>query len=741
MNSRPRDGFARYYAEKIWEMIPAIYRHEDGLGRDAGVLRAFVNVLAEEAAVLRRSHDRLWDDQYIDLCDEWAVPYIGDLVGARLVSALNPRGRRVDVAKTIYYRRRKGTPRVLEELIGDIAGWEGKVVESFQRMARTRHGLDPKPGPLAGRFSSTLPGGWADLRNAYAAKRAGSPFDEFFHTADVRQHRGGRGRYAIPKVACHLYRIQVFRVEGVDPHVFGNTGGSTFDPSGRDIPLFGPRARSSDAYEWDAWRSAREWEVPGPMRCRILGHEEFEITEEGIARLCEAGMAEEHASEFRMLAGERIRSERDMNAALASFTSIPAGMYRLVRTHTMIEDCGKHALIPNAVNVDVPSRTLEQDAIAAAGLEFWSTIATEKDLAIDPALGRFLFASGGPGGDGVTVSYHYGFSGEIGAGTYDRRHVEELTPDSAGRGGGIIDATGILVEAADVAVGTVFRLADSRTYRIGESVAGIRRLTMQAANRQRPYVILSHTWQLETAADPATHEDAVLTLDGIWFGGSDIVLRGDYECVTIRHVTLDPGGKNATGDAIPRVGLIIEGFVEKLTIESSIVGSVSTGASGSVGGVIIRDTILDSGGKGSLSLAIESGTVHMERVTVFGGMRAHRLWASEVLATGNVDVSDTQSGCFRFSAAAAGSTLPRPFESFEIPHTGCRHYFTSVRFGDPGYAQLSQVAPVEITEGAENGSEMGAFSGLMNPIKARSLDAKVCEYAPFGIIPLYIPET
>ena len=31
--------------------------------------------------MLRRSQDRLWDDEFIELCDDWAVPYIGDLVG------------------------------------------------------------------------------------------------------------------------------------------------------------------------------------------------------------------------------------------------------------------------------------------------------------------------------------------------------------------------------------------------------------------------------------------------------------------------------------------------------------------------------------------------------------------------------------------------------------------------------------------------------------------------------------
>ncbi len=181
MTDRPRDGFERYFAEKLWEMIPAIYRHEDGIAENPGVLRALVEVLAEQAAFLRRSQDRLWDDQFIELCDDWVVPYLADLVGTRLVSALNRRGRRIDVAKTIYYRRRKGTLRVLEELISDITGWEGTVVESLQRLGRSRHRLDPHPAPLAGYFSGTAPGGWADLRHPRASELVGGPGDEF-HT-------------------------------------------------------------------------------------------------------------------------------------------------------------------------------------------------------------------------------------------------------------------------------------------------------------------------------------------------------------------------------------------------------------------------------------------------------------------------------------------------------------------------------------------------------------------------------
>lgn len=43
-----------------------------------------------EAAALRRSQDRTWEDFFIELCSVWAIPYIGDLV-AGVVSVHNPR--------------------------------------------------------------------------------------------------------------------------------------------------------------------------------------------------------------------------------------------------------------------------------------------------------------------------------------------------------------------------------------------------------------------------------------------------------------------------------------------------------------------------------------------------------------------------------------------------------------------------------------------------------------------------
>src|SRR5271167_3079 len=125
----PADHYEIYYADKLWNLLPAIYRSEDSAVFGAnGPLHEMVNRLGTQAAILRRSIDRLWEDQSIETCDDWVIPYIGDLLATNLVANLDAAGQRLDVSKTIYYRRRKGTLPVLEEIAANITGWDAKVV-------------------------------------------------------------------------------------------------------------------------------------------------------------------------------------------------------------------------------------------------------------------------------------------------------------------------------------------------------------------------------------------------------------------------------------------------------------------------------------------------------------------------------------------------------------------------------------------------------------------------------------
>src|SRR5713101_1915814 len=48
--------------------------------------------------------------------------------------------------------------------------------------------------------------------------------------------------------------------------------------SGKPDRRFSLRNRDA-AFDWDQWRSAREWELPAPIRCRELGDAEYLISE------------------------------------------------------------------------------------------------------------------------------------------------------------------------------------------------------------------------------------------------------------------------------------------------------------------------------------------------------------------------------------------------------------------------------------------------------------------------------
>ena len=124
-----QDHYEAYYADKLWGLLPAIYRALDTDQFNAvGPLRELVNRIGAQAAVVRRSIDRLWEDQSIETCDDWVIAYIGDLLHTNLVPGLDPSRQRLDVAKTIYYRRRKGTLAILEEIAADISGWDLSLI-------------------------------------------------------------------------------------------------------------------------------------------------------------------------------------------------------------------------------------------------------------------------------------------------------------------------------------------------------------------------------------------------------------------------------------------------------------------------------------------------------------------------------------------------------------------------------------------------------------------------------------
>ncbi len=223
--------------------------------RDAGPLRALLMILGEQIAVLEEDLEQLYDDQFIETCAEWVVPYIGDLVGARGISAIEGArySRRAEVANTIGFRRRKGTASMLEELARSVTQWDAVVVEYFLLLATTQSMLHVRLDNLS----------FASIRNRDHEYR-NTPFDRTAHNAEVRNISRGSGQYNIPNIGIHLFPIQSYAVTDGEPFAVDALR-YTFDPLGRDIPLY-----SEGTAETTIEQLATPANVPLPIRRRVF---------------------------------------------------------------------------------------------------------------------------------------------------------------------------------------------------------------------------------------------------------------------------------------------------------------------------------------------------------------------------------------------------------------------------------------------------------------------------------------
>ena len=257
---------------ELYELLPAVYRLRDA---EAGYpLRALLAVVAEQADLVRDNIAGLWDDLFVETCAEWVITYIGNLVGnvplhgAAAFGALGEAGQhpRADVAKTISYRRRKGTLPMLEELTRDVTGWGAHAVAFFELLGWAQQlnhlRMDPAPDPRRRDPAAFDRVGTAHVRNTDAMDRSHGPFDISAHTADIRPIGRRDGWHGIGKVGLFVWRLGAYRLAGVTSRRSAtHHHGWHLSPFGNPAPLF-----TLPAPETDQAGLADERNVPGPVR-------------------------------------------------------------------------------------------------------------------------------------------------------------------------------------------------------------------------------------------------------------------------------------------------------------------------------------------------------------------------------------------------------------------------------------------------------------------------------------------
>ena len=356
----------------------------------------------------------------------------------------------------------------------------------------------------------------------------------------------------------------------------------------------------------------------------------------------------------------------------------------------------------------------------------------------------------------------YGFSADLGGGPYDRRRAGEADgrPDTIAEP----DALDVLFEVPSAEFPTlqdaldawspatqpraVIQITDSRTYAGCTIAKGGTELVVQAARNRRP--LLDGDIIVTGSA-----ERARLVLDGLLIAGR-VDLQGTRGELELRHCTLVPGRTlDEHGQpAEPARSSLSAGPSNtslRVSLDRSVTGPLRLPAEAA--GLTVRDSIVDAPGGTVAAIAASDGgdqpgpAATLERVTVFGRVRVRELTlASAVLFTEEVTAERRQGGCVRFSYLPNGSQTPRRYRcqpdllleraarsGQPTAPAGLVPAFTAKQYGHPGYAQLAPECAVELRTGAEDGSEMGAFSRLRQPQREASLRVRLDEYLPFGL--------
>ncbi|MEO6739042.1 MAG: hypothetical protein ABIP20_02255 [Chthoniobacteraceae bacterium] len=759
-------------SDRLYDLLPVIHRQRDA--EQGYPLRALLRVIAEQVNVVEDDIGRLYDNWFIETCEDWVVPYIGDLIGYRPVNEAglagdprDPQGRalnrvlvpRRELANTIRYRRRRGTLALLEQLANDVADWPARVVEFYSLLGWTQHV----------NHARLQRGRTVDLRKGDTLERLGGPFDECAHTADVRRINSARsqGRHNIPNVGLFVWRLKSQSITGAPADCLEKSDRSrfTFNILGHDTPLY-----TLPEPEIEPTHIASELNVPAAIRRRA-----FERRPPG---------PDGH------LHG---RASSDYYGAEKSVAI-------WIQEHP---DTGEPVLVP-------------AERIVPANLKDWHYRTKDRELiAVDPVLGRIAFhprrlAKGAR----VLVRYHQGFSADMGGGEYPRtlsepagcriyrvgkkysvhpnRDQAEFHTIAEALGKWSADKNAATTaEEKEALRAAVIEIIDSGAYtetpdlelEAGES------LQLRASIGARPTLrLLDHNAETPDPFYISGKRGSRVTLDGLLIAGRGVQVEGPNDAatrqadgdlcdLTIRHCTLVPGWAldcDCEPHRSTEPSLMLIDTSARVKIEHSILGPIHVTANEVKSDPLtltLTDSIWDAMGDECFALSgaderFAHAALTIARCTVLGGVRTHEIVLAEnCLFTGSVRVVRRQRGCVRFCHVPPGhcTRTPRRYEcqpdlavqamekkllaratpaspltqadldaAIAAERERVKPRFNSTRYGTPTYCQLAERCAEELRRGADDESEMGAFHDLYQPQREANLRARLDEYTPAG---------
>ena len=210
-------------ALRLFRALPGMYQVPDTPPQGRYELLRLLAVLGVPLATVRQSVQELHADLFVDTADDAMIPYLAQMVGATQVFPDADSNRR-DVRGTVGWRRRKGTPRALEEMGAELTGQPVVLQEGWKlvQLAQDLNVLRPERTAV-------------DLRPAVVAEQAEGPLDALAHALDVRAVGARTGRSHPRHVAHWMFPTITFPLQEATPHDRTQPGTDlrfAFDPLG-----------------------------------------------------------------------------------------------------------------------------------------------------------------------------------------------------------------------------------------------------------------------------------------------------------------------------------------------------------------------------------------------------------------------------------------------------------------------------------------------------------------------------
>jgi len=679
-----------------------------------GPLESLLMLIGEQLAAVEEDLNQFYDDEFIETCAPWVIPYIGDLIGYQPVHgvAAAVASPRSEVARTISFRRRKGTVLVLEQLARDVTGWGAHAVEFFKELAVTQY---MKHVRLHNHYAP-------DLRGWKPRLYMDTGFDTSAHKVDVRRIAIQRGRYNIQNIGIFLWSLNAYSITmSPAPAVAASTQCFRFSSLGADLPLFNNPVSQGP----DITAPAKPLNVPDRLRRHVL---------------C-----------------------RDL---WPDQTPPPPPVYYGVGNSL--------ALYLNGALVD-PRKVMVCDLSGPEGA--WANIPTAASnftAAIDPQLGRIALSPQSSPAPQLQASYFYGFNADLGGGEYPREATftaaaEQTLVRVPGDYPTIQQAINALpgdgvVEVTD---GNIYQEPSGLQITVGAEG----QIELRAQDGCRPTLVLGSEVSVSggtnsqfnlngfilTYAPPASGATPPTALIHAPNVASNLLhILGLAHCTLVPGWALNPQGGPQTAYAFkPAVLADCPGM--ELQVQKCILGALWVNAQATAN---VADSIVDATDPTGVAYVasidatgqnpVAGGALTLSGVTVFGKVYATLLdlvtnclfWAS--LSPADLAMTPPtwhaplwsdrkQAGCVRFSYLPRNAIAPRQFECVEESDTSPQPVFVSQRYGEPGYGKLFPVTDPLIWRGADDGGEMGGFHFLLAPLRETDLRVRMQEYLPVGL--------